>query len=94
METYSAQMQAAVRHEVQQASIEQLRELLAYFRQRGGPGRGIVAQEITERRQRRQVNYPPHDAHPYGFDTPEEAQAHGLLMQAEFQAPQPAAAAQ
>jgi len=32
------------------------------------------------------------DAHPYGFETAEEAQAHGLLMQAEYKVPQPAAA--
>jgi uncharacterized protein YoaH (UPF0181 family) len=62
MEAYSAQMQAAVVHQVQQASIEQLRELLAYYRLRGGPGRALVVQEITERRQRRQVNYPPQQA--------------------------------
>jgi hypothetical protein len=33
------------------------------------------------------------DAHPFGFATPEEAQAHGLKMQAEYQVPQPASAA-
>ena len=58
MEAYSAQMQAAVVHLVQQASVQELRELLAYYHRRGGPGRGIVVQEITERRQRRQINYP------------------------------------
>ena len=58
METYSVQMQAAVMHLVQQASVQELRELLAYYHRRGGPGRALVVQEITERRQRRQVNYP------------------------------------
>jgi hypothetical protein len=62
METYSTQMQAAVMHLVQQASIPELLQLLAYYRLRGGPGRALVVQEITERRQRRQVNYPPNQA--------------------------------
>jgi len=62
METYSAQMQAAVVHQVQQASTPELLQLLAYYRLRGGPGRSLVVQEITERRQRRQINYPPQQA--------------------------------
>jgi hypothetical protein len=59
MEAYSAQMLAAVQHQVQQASIGRLRELLAYFRQRQGPGLALVILEIRARIARRAHNYPP-----------------------------------
>jgi hypothetical protein len=58
MEAYSARMLVAVRHEVQQASIGRLRELLAYFRKRNGPGLALVKAEITARWARRALNYP------------------------------------
>lgn len=57
MEAYSAHMLVAVRHEVQQASIGRLRQLLAYFRQRQGPGLALVKSEITARWARRCLNY-------------------------------------
>jgi uncharacterized protein YoaH (UPF0181 family) len=60
MEAYSAQMLAAVQHLVQQASIERLLELLAYYRRRQGPGLALVETELRARHARRQVNYPPH----------------------------------
>jgi hypothetical protein len=50
MEAYSAQMLAAVRHQVQQASVCQLLEMLRYFRQR---------KEIKARWARRRLNYLP-----------------------------------
>jgi uncharacterized protein YoaH (UPF0181 family) len=59
METYSAQMEAAVVHLVQQATIERLRELLAYYRQRKGPGLALVETELRARQARRLLNYPP-----------------------------------
>lgn len=59
MEAYSAPMQAAVQHEVQQASLQRLLELLAYFRQRQGPGLALVTDEIRARQARRARNYPP-----------------------------------
>jgi hypothetical protein len=59
MEVYSAQMLAAVQHQVQQASVCELLELLRYFRQRKGPGLGLVTDEIRERSARRRLNYPP-----------------------------------
>ena len=57
MEAYSAQMQAAVLHEVQQATIARLRELLAYYRQRHGPGLTLVEAELRARHARRVLNY-------------------------------------
>jgi hypothetical protein len=57
MEVYSAQMLAAVQHQVQQASICRLRELLVYFHQRRGPGLGLVKAEIRARLARRARNY-------------------------------------
>jgi hypothetical protein len=59
MEAYSAQMQASVLHQVQQASLCELLDLLRYFRQRGGPGLGLVTDEIRERWARRRLNHPP-----------------------------------
>lgn len=59
MEAYSEQMLAAVRHDVQQASICQLLELLRCFRQRKGPGLGLVIDEIKARSARRRLNHPP-----------------------------------
>ena len=59
MEAYSAPMQAAVLHQVQQATIERLRELLAYYRQRQGPGLALVETEIRQRWARRCLNFPP-----------------------------------
>lgn len=58
METYSAPMHAAVLHQVQQASLERLLELLAYYRQRQGPGRELVETELRARHARRALNYP------------------------------------
>jgi hypothetical protein len=62
MEAYSAQMLVAVQHEVQQASVRRLRELLEYFRQRQGPGLALVILEIRARMARRAHNYPPNQA--------------------------------
>lgn len=59
MEAYSAPMQAAVQHQVQQARLERLLELLEYFRQRGGPGLALVIAEIRARQARRALNFPP-----------------------------------
>jgi hypothetical protein len=59
MEVYSTQMQAAVQHQVQQAPIEWLCQLLAYYRQRGGPGLALVETELRERQARRLLNFPP-----------------------------------
>jgi hypothetical protein len=59
MEAYSEQMLAAVRHDVQQASVCQLLELARYFRQRKGPGLGLVTEEIKAHQARRRLNYPP-----------------------------------
>lgn len=58
MEAYSPQMLAAVQHQVQQASVCELLELLSYFRQRKGPGLGLVTDEIRERWARRRLNFP------------------------------------
>jgi hypothetical protein len=57
MEAYSAQMQAAVLHQVQQATIRRLRELLTYYRLRQGPGLALVIAEIRARQARRALNY-------------------------------------
>jgi len=59
MEAYSAQMLVAVQHQVQQASIERLLQLLAYYRQRQGPGLALVKTEIRQRWARRCQNFPP-----------------------------------
>lgn len=61
MEVYSPQMLAKVRHDVQQASVCRLLELLRYFRKRKepGPGLGLIIEEIKARRARRRLNYPP-----------------------------------
>ncbi|MGI4870500.1 MAG: hypothetical protein ACRYFX_04895 [Janthinobacterium lividum] len=58
MEAYSAPMHAAVLHQLQHASLERLLELLAYFRQREGPGLALVIAEIRARQARRALNYP------------------------------------
>jgi hypothetical protein len=57
MEAYSEQMLVAVRHDVQQASVCRLLELLRYFRQRKGPGLALVTDEIRARQARRRSNY-------------------------------------
>lgn len=59
MEAYSPTMAAAVQHQVQQASLGRLRELLAYYRQREGPGLALVETELRERQARRLLNFPP-----------------------------------
>lgn len=59
MEAYSASMRDAVQHQVQQATVARLRELLAYYRQRQGPGLALVETEIRQRWARRCHNFPP-----------------------------------
>lgn len=67
MEAYSAQMQAAVLHQVQQASSKRLLELLAYYRQRQGPGLVLVETELRDRHARRQLNHPPTTSQADGY---------------------------
>lgn len=58
MEAYSDQMQAAVLHDLRQASALRLVELAAYYRRRQGPGLALIVAELRERQARRQTNYP------------------------------------
>lgn len=58
MEAYSPTMLTAVQHQVQHASLARLRELLAYFRQRHGPGLALVETEIRQRWARRCQLFP------------------------------------
>lgn len=57
MEQYSRQMAVAVRREIRSADGPRFRELLAYYRQRGGPGLKLAEAEATERINRHQINY-------------------------------------
>lgn len=59
MEAYSPTMATAVAHQVQHASLARLRELLAYYRQRRGPGLALVETEIRQRWARRCLHFPP-----------------------------------
>lgn len=57
MEAYSRQMAVAVRREIRQATGPRLTELLAYYRQRGGPGLQLAEAEATDRNTRHLLNY-------------------------------------
>jgi len=61
-EVYSPHMEATVRAQLQQEGALELARLLAYFRQRGGPGLVLVEAELRERAQRHPLNYPPQAA--------------------------------
>jgi hypothetical protein len=61
METYSEQMLGAVRHDVQQASVCRLLDLLRYFRQRKGPGLARLDFIDDQSQARRRLNYSPPD---------------------------------
>jgi hypothetical protein len=59
MEAYSRQLHAAILRDVQQATTDRLRQLLAYFRRRRGPGLALVETELEEREKRHQQNHTP-----------------------------------
>jgi hypothetical protein len=61
-EAYSKRMAVAVRRELRQADGARFAHLLAYYRQRRGPGLALAEQEATDRAQRHQRNYPPQAA--------------------------------
>lgn len=50
MEQYSDDLHQALQKRLAASSLSFLRRLYIYFRQRGGPGRELVAQEITRRK--------------------------------------------
>jgi hypothetical protein len=61
-EVYSPHLTAAVQAHLQQQGAQELARLLAYFRQRGGPGLALVEAELREREKRHPLNYPPQAA--------------------------------
>lgn len=57
MEAYSRQMAVAVRREIRSADGPRFRELLAYYRRRGGPGLTLAEAEANDRINRHKINY-------------------------------------
>ena len=61
-EVYSKRMAVAVRRALRQADGDSFAQMLAYYRQRRGPGLTLAEAEATARAQRHHLNYPPQAA--------------------------------
>ncbi|MDJ0367405.1 hypothetical protein QMK33_19830 [Hymenobacter sp. H14-R3] len=62
MEAYSRQMAVAVRRAIREADSARFAHLLAYYRQRGGPGLALIEAEQLLRQQRQHLNHSPQAA--------------------------------